>query len=559
MKLKQLAFLAGGAMFASHAFAILPTDANFQNPDYTFYISGASATSKTLPKLLESGCTPDLTLYGDDGGSTYGKSWKAVYCTMKVDTTLYGAISGKRVLWVERFKGGSAWGVYPVDNNYFVEQMNLFSTTAIPTFTDANGNTVNPIVAAGTAGAAVGDTPINGVYPFHASGNRVVPTECQIGPGSAPGEESALESSTAANTTLCVTSHGGVSDVEPPMFADGTPNVPDNFPAQAAFNNLNPNKGFGVVFQPVLGEEIYKYLQTLQFAGTPCDPNDTAYAAPVDWSMDCQPSLTRSQITTLLQKVGDYNWNTLLNKPLGTVPNSGLLGVCRRVKGSGTQASYHAYFMDDPCAKNPIQGGAIGMVTEGAFGFMKVVENSSSGLVSDCMDAFYDPATFSGPIPQITTTDPKRNPIGVQSVEKQPNHSVAYTDVAYDHWSFVKVNGDRPSELDTAQVTNVIFDGKYDFFMENSLQYNNQCAGACLDAMSFLTDSIGTDDVMNGVFGAYGSEEGIFAIDGVGPAGNVNSWRGNTAADGGDTGTNLFRVSRATHNGDSCRPVVVNN
>ena len=160
------------------------------------------------------------------------------------------------------------------------------------------------------------------------------------------------------------------------------------------------------------------------------------------------------------------------------------------------------------------------------------------------MDAMFDPVTFNGAAFGITT---KRGAIGVQSTEKQPNHSVAWGALNYDHWGFIKVNGDRPSEVDTAKVDNIVTDGAYDFFYENAVMWNNACVNECLTAMQFIAQNAGTDETL---FDAFGTPVGAFAINGVGPAGNVNGW--NNAG-------NVFPVSRATHELNSCKGLVLAN
>jgi hypothetical protein len=63
--------------------------------------------------------------------------------------------------------------------------------------------------------------------------------------------------------------------------------------------------------------------------------------------------------------------------------------------------------------------------------------------------------------------------------------------------------------------------------------------------MQFIAQNSGTDDTL---FAAFGTPVGAFAIDGVGPVGNVNGWN--------NVG-NVFPVSRATHEGNSCKGVVL--
>jgi hypothetical protein len=386
MKFKQLiasaVTAATGVLAAGQALAITPGDARFGNPDFTFYISGASATSKTVPKVLESFCSNapgDRTVYVDDPNSSTaseGSNWTGVYCIMSAAAP--GNLAGAEVLWMERFKGGSGWGPYPVDNNYYVEQLNIFR--------DGTGA---PVCANADADSAI-------ECSWENDRTALVGGECALGPGTGPGNVAA---SSPADSTLCVVPHGGVADVEAAIFADGAPSIPAAFPPQATFPNLQQNQGFGVVFQPIVTEDVYRNLQELQgLAVYATHPYDYV-GQPTDWSLPAQPSMSTAEIRSMIRVGGVDRWSTLLNVASTQIGYSqlGLMGICRRTAGSGTQASYHIYFLDDPCGKNPLQNGSQEMRTHGNVGFIQTYENESSGGVTDCMDAMFDPATFAAP------------------------------------------------------------------------------------------------------------------------------------------------------------------
>jgi hypothetical protein len=75
--------------------------------------------------------------------------------------------------------------------------------------------------------------------------------------------------------------------------------------------------------------------------------------------------------------------------------------------------------------------------------------------------------------------------------------------------------------------------------------------------MTFIAQYGFSEVTMGALFAAdpYHNVGAIFAIDGV----SGNSWRNNRVEDGGDTGSNIIRVSRAAHLGKTCRPPVLKN
>lgn len=173
--------------------------------------------------------------------------------------------------------------------------------------------------------------------------------------------------------------------------------------------------------------------------------------------------------------------------------------VCRRVQGSGTQASYNQYFNNFPCEVGALGGnGAVatarvfdsvgfaaaslglgdGSNTANAIGIdassgYTVIENSSSGNVRTCLanarngvDYFYRGddgliylAKFGGttPVagnPLLFTGGAQRKAIGVLSLDSAPTAD----------WVFTNMNGVAPSKAN-------LLDLSYDFAYELSMQY----------------------------------------------------------------------------------------
>ena len=128
MKIKalSLAMGAGLAMMASQSFALLPT----VTPNFTINISGASAQQKTLGALLASFCQAGtLDRYYDNGGTLNaetGALWRSYFCTLSTtNASVPTSLRGQNVLFNNRSKGGSVWGVVPVARNQKVEFLNI--------------------------------------------------------------------------------------------------------------------------------------------------------------------------------------------------------------------------------------------------------------------------------------------------------------------------------------------------------------------------------------------------------------------------------------------------
>ena len=167
---------------------------------------------------------------------------------------------------------------------------------------------------------------------------------------------------------------------------------------------------------------------------TPASQNAVVFGIAVTDNMPAVTNLTRSQITSLL--TGAYqNWSAIdptLNH---------FVRVERRAPGSGTQASANAYFGGYPCSSGAVALSDASFNTPGVY---EVVENSSTGAVKSGLNADFAAGKYS---------------IGLLSTENAP---VAGT----DHWHFVSIDGIAPTEANAIA-------GKYDYFVEQSIQWRN--------------------------------------------------------------------------------------
>jgi hypothetical protein len=157
--------------------------------------------------------------------------------------------------------------------------------------------------------------------------------------------------------------------------------------------------------------------------------------------------------------------------------------VCRRTKGSGTQASYNAFFNNAPCGGEkalPVAGSA----DTGSFGMLTVVENSASSDVRTCLAN----ATTAGEFA-----------VGNLTLESLPTTG----------WTFIGLNGVNPytTSTDTLDGENdsiredLIANSQYAFFEEATMQWKNTLANVTgnpkLSLAQLLRDNAGNPVITN--------------------------------------------------------------
>ncbi|HEY6925833.1 MAG TPA: hypothetical protein VI653_20300, partial [Steroidobacteraceae bacterium] len=154
----------------------------------------------------------------------------------------------------------------------------------------------------------------------------------------------------------------------------------------------------------------------------------------------CAPSLTKSQVASLYQANGLLSWNQIIGISNATDNN---VYVCRRDVGSGTEASFEAYFLGARCGSSSEQMAA----QDGQF----VFTNSSTGNVRSCLQAFFSGGTitpFNGDF--NTTFPPVPQPggqwaIGVLSSEVTAGNLSG----ANDSFRMIAVDGVLPTLANT--------------------------------------------------------------------------------------------------------------
>lgn len=281
----------------------------------------------------------------------------------------------------------------------------------------------------------------------------------------------------------------GVSDVAPYMFKAPYNKEPG---AAAIFNALSSaevarlnNGGNG------------KAVFALQF-GVPATNSVPATLTTTNGSP--VTGFTKAMYSALLTG-GIADWSQI-----DSTINTGNTGVviCRRSQGSGTQATYNAYFNNFPCTVNSVIPGSDTAPArmEGSFGIsaftlggtdpitidptagFTVVENPSSGNVRDCLwraqtnqNHTYNWTDDLGGIHAVTvqfanTPATPFRAIGVLSNDSTEGQNGANN--SGGHWTFRELND--VSGMDRSVVPNLpskaaVRTGKWDFASEVTMQY----------------------------------------------------------------------------------------
>ncbi len=504
MKLLKLSALVAAATVSAHALALSPST----TPDLVVNISGASAQQKTLGSLLSSFCTSgSLTEYRDAPTSgSVGKKWRSYYCTLDAaNASVPAALGGLNVLFNNRSAGGSIWGVVPVAREWAVEYLNIFSGNCTSTGSpetctwDTNRATGLTSFAAGTSGLECPFTP-------YAAGTDLYVTTS--------GGDIFAHSGTTAESTVCLKSDGGVSDVEPALFS-----AAQNFPgftggplSSAEESSLTVLSEYGVIFGVSITDVAYRNLQELQGLATYTDKDDLV-GEPTVTGDTARPSLSRTEIASLLNgSLGSFQELDQAIVGAGGGVSNGFMGVCRRVVGSGTQAAQNAFFMGNPC----LAGSALTMVTEPASGpgfvggSQFVVNNSGSGDVIDCQNNAASGALFGGT---------KIDAIGFNAIEKGESGN---------DWKYIKIDGVAPT------VANAI-SGDYQHWFEQTIQWPTaSTTGNALAALNMVATASGDPAIMTSA-----------GLDGVAALPSIANW---------ETTNPTMRGERG---GDSCAPITL--
>ncbi len=472
MKIRSIAF-AALAVISGQAFALSPAQVADAGTTKVF-VSGASALRNVIGGLFTGNCEADLDVYysniGTFGGVAFtanGDAHRVYACTMKATSPI---LPGKKVALFKSDIGGSGQGVFPV---YFGG-----AEGAVRSF--LNTSTCD----ARTAGAAPN---------YRCSGEQ---TQVPM---------------------------AGLSDAEPALFKGfnvpkDDPNYPPSGLDETQLGDLSIAPLFQTVFAVAVNKSLRDAMQTKQ-----------GLVSGSDLEVD-RPSISLIEATSyfngsLSDPASGLGWQPIVaadNGKKGTRVN-----ICRRVDGSGTQASANAFLLQFPCnssagapadASFSDSGLSNAVASVGPTGNVFVFEGSSTGNVISCLGAAEDTAAYA---------------IGHVSKENSESGS---------KWRHVKLDGIAPSR-------DSVKGGKYGYFFESTMQWHNTTfAGLTQDQQDFLSQ-------FRAEAGKPDSLAKLSSSTQLGVAALPDTYAG---AFGAGTTSEINFGSRVTRSGNSCQlPVVV--
>lgn len=512
MKLRILPIACTAALAALAGQAAAQTPLPFSTPDATVTLSGATAPDNFILAIATQLYEPGFHRYQDNNGTVAdftddGRLFNAVYGRIKSTADIPAALRGRNILFIKRSKGGSVWGVNPVARAQRIARLDINAATCV----------LNA-----------------GIYRCNEVG---------IDPG-LPGYLN------AANAGL--PSDFGVSDVEPAMF-------------KAPYN---------VEF----GQDQLSGAETARLSVFPVNTLMMGIVA------------TNSVPATTYLSISDYgsmlsgaiqDWSQI-DASLTTGNTQAI--VCRRVPGSGTQTSYNWFFQEFPCSNAVGGAGAparmatdsasviLGTITGSgtaadpfilnpADGYT-VIENSTSGLVRDCLRR-----AEQGGVHEITAEDGKRWRInfgagGYRAIGTLSLDSFAAANPNNNGWSFRALDGAGVFNANTQTLfagpgsgklpsVQNLRQGRYEFASELTMQYRKvNVVNQHGDSVAALTDP------SNALKRAFADEfikrAGDPAFQSVATAALPPNYT--PVIDGSGTVTNA--VARATRSGNTCSPLV---
>lgn len=510
------------------------------------FLSGASAVQNNFKGQLS-----NLFLAGyktaSDNTTTNGADFFAVTGTFKSAAPVPAALQGKTARITYRTRGGSVWGVDPVAREEQVQWMKMDSATCSATL---------PAGASATADLYCSPT----------------------------GDDSGTN---GRKPDL------GVSDVEPKMF-QGPLNV-EFGKSQLNNSDLNGLKS-SAVYQQAFGVPLTNAIPTSLFVNRPMVVSLVSKKT-VSW-LDIK-GLGSTAI--LADPINSINPGQNTVKPVV---------VCRRVQGSGTQATANFFINQFGCSGSaylpparmsesdgfdalngdPLSGGADKahpIIIDPTYGYT-VVENPGSGDVRSCLtaaqngtnhtfkgdDGKWYQVTFSGVGTNSATTPTVIYTNGDPSVVK-PYGAVGV--LSYDSagkesgWHYQDLNGvltanaaaidasGRPAVVQASTAKYALaamMEGSWDYFSEVSMQYRNG-----LNGKTALTDTptvdIPTGKLSTGALKTL-ADQLVITLGDPAVMNTLKSYKLGIAAlpsnytpDASVT-TNL--VSKGTKSGDTCNP-----
>ena len=430
MKLKYLTLAVTAYAALSHNAYAAGLDPKTIASGFTLRFAGASAVDNLVfDSTLRDICASNISVLNKPATTSLPHklgNYFGVACTAK--TTAQNAkidptISGQNIMLLKRSAGGSAYGVNTLLTDPPTPITQIDPSTCVP---DATGNYTSTIPSVGTVSAYT----------------------C---------------SNTVANVSD-LPQDAGISDVNPEMFKGV--NTPAGFTGVLAANVV-PRFGkvksvVGQTFGVVVSTNLRNNLQVAQFGATSTCIGSDAIA--------CMPSLSKELVASLFSgKVTNWNYirvnGTAFTSMPGVTPPTSVganypVRICRRVPGSGTQASINNWILDNPCNNAGL--------TPSTGNTPNVAQGSGSSDTTNCLKAWNTgtpqtiatdvaPGTFT--VGAAGTTGWAIGPMGLEKADA--------------NFKFVKIDGIAPTD------TNV-HDGKYAMWSEMTIQYRVDTTGGTI-------------------------------------------------------------------------------
>jgi hypothetical protein len=292
----------------------------------------------------------------------------------------------------------------------------------------------------------------------------------------------------------------GNADVEPTLFR--SVNLPAGI-AQPNFANIEARGQFGVIFGIAASTALWNALRTDQVAAgllpaacstaTPTSPD--LVVGTTTFPGGCAPSISTSQVVSLSNANGgplNTDWRALFrNAPPAAASDP--VRWARRTAGSGTQASFNAVFLNNPCSASGLApaGSADSTPT-----YVVTESGSSGGLLA-----------FVGGTANTTTSNDgaTRFVAGILTRESAPGSGTGTP-----NWGFLKLDGVYPIKANQQN-------GAYRWMAEQVLTRRLTASPAVTSFFEQLATATGSPTVIAGLSGTAGVVALPFIADSTDP------------------------------------------
>lgn len=439
MKIRLIATAALMAA-AGSSHALSPTDIDAARTAGTLkevVIFGASAQTPMLAAYLKNVVCNGAADYDEFWNDAAGKNFRAYSCSMSIAS---GYPAGSKLLVIKRDKDGSIYGVNQVANNTAGQSM-VVSDAACSTYNHAT----TPAATCGTTAPQIPIAGLSDVEPVLFS------LKVKVG--------------AVANQYL---------NQPDPATVDDNGNL-WTVPPAAALNGLDIASAGQTIFGVAVSKTLRNALQAAQGLSVNSDAETET------------PSLPRAFIAGALAgfvrggPVANFaNWSAVTGVAADASKN---VVICRRTRGSGTQAVSNAFFLE----MGPLVDTSVGMLAPKASGAAPNTDGTPvSGLVVNEGAGTGDVETC------LATTHVNDYALGVVTREKDPL-------INGKSYRFVKIDGALPKQS-LARM------GAYPMVYSSSMQWRKTTNAPDAQTKSFLI-GIRANAVTSNKISLYASSE----------------------------------------------------